>query len=81
MELTDRDWVELVKVTREKFDVSIDSAHDLILTDEKVRRLVALRINSDTNCRTLALHDLRKHGNASRFIIDGARIKFREGED
>jgi hypothetical protein len=45
MELQNRDFIRLVKRTREKFGVSISEAHDLIFADEEMRRLVAWRIN------------------------------------
>ena len=35
------DWVQLVKRTGEKFSVSLDGAHDMILADEEMRHLVA----------------------------------------
>jgi hypothetical protein len=44
--------------------VSLDDAHDLILADEQMRRLVALR-------------DIRYKGRGSSFVRDGDRIKFR----
>lgn len=80
MELTNREWIELVKVTREKFGVSIQGAHDLILSDEEMRRLVALRINRDPECRKTAWKDIRAHGEASRFVRDGNRLRFRKAD-
>jgi hypothetical protein len=57
--------------------VSLDDAHDLILADEQMRRLVAWRINHDSECRKQALRDIRYKGRGSRFVRDGDRIKFR----
>jgi hypothetical protein len=34
MDIQNRDFVELVKRTREKFDVSIEEAHNIIFADE-----------------------------------------------
>ena len=59
-------WIQLVKRTREKFGVSLEEAHDLILADEEMRRLVAWRINHDSQCRKQALWDLRHNGRRSR---------------
>jgi hypothetical protein len=73
-----KDWIQLVKRTREKFGVSLEGAHDLILADEEMRRLVAWRINHDSQCRKEALWDMRHKGRRSRFIRDGDRIKFRD---
>ena len=79
MDFRNTDWIHLVKRTREKFGVSLDEAHDLIFADAEVRRLVARRINHDPECRKLALNDVRRRGEQSRFILDGDRIRFRAG--
>jgi len=71
------DWIQLVKRTRQKFGVSIEGAHDLILADDEMRRLVAWRINHNAQCRKEALRDMRTRGRRSRFVRDGDRIKFR----
>jgi hypothetical protein len=78
VELANRDWIQLVKRTREKFGVSIDEAHDLILADEEMRRLVAWRVNHDPECRKQALWDIRHKGDDSRFVRDGDEIRFRQ---
>lgn len=77
MEFQSHDFIQLVKRTREKFSVTIDEAHDLIFADDEMRRLVALRINRDQECRKMALRDLRNNGDQSRFVRDGRTIKFR----
>jgi hypothetical protein len=74
---SNRDWIMLVKRTREKFGVSIEGAHDLILADEEMRRLVALRINSNPECRKMAWNDIRRNGAGSRFVKVDGRIRFR----
>lgn len=78
MDFRNRDFVELVKLTRSKFNVTIDEAHDLIFADEDMRRLVAWRVNRDQQCRKEALRDIRQKGDTSRFVRVGDRIKFRE---
>lgn len=78
MELLNRDFIQLVKRTRERFDVSIDEAHDLIFADEEMRRLVAWRINHDQACRKQALADMRRKRDRSRFVRNGERIAFRK---
>lgn len=80
MEFQNRDLIQLVKRTREKFGVSIDEAHDMIFADEEMRRLVAWRINHDRECRKQALWDMRHKGDKSRFIFDGDRISFRRSD-
>jgi hypothetical protein len=77
MEFRNRDFIELVKRTREKFGGSIQDAHDMIFADEEVRRLVAWRINHDQHCRKQALWDIRHYGEQSRFVRDGDEIRFR----
>jgi len=66
MEFENRDRIELVKRAREKFGVSTDGAHDLILADEEMRRLVALRINRNTESRRMASQDIRRKDEGSR---------------
>ena len=77
MAFRNRDFAELVKRTREKFGVSIQEAHALIFTDEEMRRLVALRINREPDCRKQAAFDLQHYGKESRFMRDGERLVFR----
>lgn len=74
----DRAWIELVKRTREKFEVSLDDAHRLIFADPEVRRLVAWRVNHNAECRKQALSNLRRHGDQSYFVLDGDRLRFRD---
>jgi len=78
MEFQNRDFILLVKRTREKFGVSIDEAHDIIFADDEMRRLVAWRINHDPECRKQALSDIRHKGEQSRFVREGDRIQFRD---
>jgi len=77
VEFQNRDFIQLVKRTREKFGLSLDEAHDMIFADEEMRRLVAWRINHDQECRKQALWDMRHRGSQSRFRHDGDRISFR----
>lgn len=77
MEFQNRNLVELVKRTRQRFGVSIQEAHDLIFADQEMRRLVAIRINRDPECRKQAVYDMRQHGEQSRFTHDGERLLFR----
>ena len=73
-----REWIELVKETRRKFGDSLEEAHDRILAADDMRRLVAMRINRDPECRKMALYDLREYGAKSRFICVDDRIQFRK---
>lgn len=80
MEFQNRDFIKLVKRTREEFGVSIDETHDMIFADQEMRRLVAWRINHDQECRKQALSDLRQHGDRPRFVRDGDNIRFRNSD-
>ena len=80
MEFQNRDFVQLVKRTREKFGVSIDEAHDMIFAHEEMRRLGAWRINHDSGCQKQALWDMRHKSGHSRFVRDGERIGFRRSD-
>ena len=42
------EWIQLVKLTRETFGVSLDDTHDLVLADKEMRRFVASRINHES---------------------------------
>ena len=79
MDFQNRDFIQLVKRTREKFNVGIEEAHDLIFADEEMRRLVAWRINHDRECRKMAQRDMRHKEERSRFVREGERIRFRDG--
>ena len=78
MKLENRDFIQLVKRTRERFGVGVEEAHDLIFADDEMRRLVAWRINHDPECRKQALWDIRHKGAQSRFIKENDRLRFRD---
>jgi hypothetical protein len=80
MGFENRDFVQLVKRTRQQFGVSIDEAHDIIFADEQMRRLVAWRINNDPECRKEALWDMRHNGGQSLFVREEGLIRFRRSD-
>ena len=80
MEFENRDFIQLVKRTRDKFGALIDEAHDMIFADEEMRRLMAWRINHDQECRKQALWDMRNKDDESRFVRDGDRISLRRSD-
>ena len=77
MDFRNRDFLELVKLTRAKFGIGIAEAHDLIFADDEMRRLVAWRVNHDAECRKQALGDIQRKGDQSHFVREGERIRFR----
>ena len=79
-EFRNRDWIELVKRTREQFGVSIEEAHDLIFADDEIRRLVAGRINRVPECRKMVAQDIKRQGANSRFAKEGDRFRFRQND-
>jgi hypothetical protein len=58
-DLDNREWIQLVKLTRQTLGVSLDDTHDLVLADEEMRCFVAWRINYESECRKQALWDMR----------------------
>jgi hypothetical protein len=78
MELSNRDFTQLVKDTREKFDVGLDEAHDILFADEVLRRLVAWRIKHDRECRKEALLHMHQKGELGRFVLVDGMIRFRD---
>jgi len=77
VDIANQDFIQLVKITRAKFGVTIEGAHDLIFADEEMRRLVARRVNLDPACRKQALWDMREKGDKSRFVEVDGKIRFR----
>ena len=72
------DWIQLVKRSREKFGVSIFEAHDLILADPEVRRLVGIRVNREQECRKMAMQNIRARGDQSTFVLRDGRLVYRD---
>lgn len=77
-EFSDRDWIELVKHTREKFGDSLPEAFERLFADTEVRRLVALRVNRSAECRKQALSNIRREGDQSYFVMVDDKIYFRD---
>ncbi|MBN9361214.1 MULTISPECIES: hypothetical protein [unclassified Devosia] len=55
-------WIELIKGLRERHLCSLDEAHRLALADPHWRRWVERQINSDPQCRKMALRHIRHDG-------------------
>jgi hypothetical protein len=77
MDFRNSGFIELFKRAREKFGVSIDEAHDLIFSDEEIRRLKTSRINRDPVCRKLAHQDMHRNGAQSGLVVAEERIACR----
>jgi hypothetical protein len=62
-DMAERDrWIRHIKELRGAYDVSIDDAEKLALTDASWRRWVERQINSDERCRHMALRHIRYNG-------------------
>ena len=78
LELSNLDWIKLVKATREKFGVGIDEAHRLILEDSTMRRLIISRVNRDRECRKIAYAHIRQTGDLSLLVENDGRFRWRK---
>ena len=78
LELSNLDWIKLVKATREKFGVGIDEAHRLILEDSTMRRLVISRVNRDRECRKIAYAHIRGDSERSLLVEENGRFRWRK---
>jgi choline dehydrogenase-like flavoprotein len=67
-------WILHIKELRGRHDVSINEAERLALTDPTWRRWVEHQINSDADCRRMALRHIRYNGGTSLLGQDGERL-------
>lgn len=72
-----RRWILLIKDLRVEHDASIVEAERIALADPAWRRWVERQINSDTQCRRMALRHIRYSGPASLIERDGDTLKVR----
>lgn len=70
-------WIELIKAVREEHGVSIDEAHEIVSTRPEWRRWVERQINSDPQCRRMALYHLKSRGPAAMIVQEGELLKVR----
>lgn len=76
--MEDRDrWISLIKDLRVEHDASILDAERIALADPAWRRWVERQINSDRQCRRMALTHIRINGEASLIDHDGDTLKIR----
>jgi len=67
-------WIAHIKSLRARHGVGIYEAERLALSDARWRRWVAHQVNSDAQCRKLALHHIAEHGTAALLYERGGRI-------
>ncbi|MCW4463579.1 hypothetical protein OK349_17870 [Sphingomonas sp. BT-65] len=70
-------WIMLIKGLRVEHDVSIVDAERIALADPAWRRWVERQINSDKQCRRMALSHIRYNGELSLIERDGELLKVR----
>ena len=70
-------WIKLIKLLREKHGVSIYEAQRIASAQPEWRRWVERQINTDQQCRRMALRHIEFNGSASLLIRDGETLKVR----
>ena len=70
-------WISLMKTVRLLYGVDLESSYRLVLSHPGWRRWSEGRINSEPECRKMALHDLRRRGESVWVERDGAQLRLR----
>ena len=70
-------WIKLIKTLREERGVDIYEAEQLALEQPEWRRWVERQINSDPQCRKMALRHIGHHGPAALVIQAEGSLKVR----
>ena len=72
MKESDRNrWVHHIKHLRAEHDTGLSDAQRTALADTKWRRWVEYQINTDDQCRRMALRHIRELGTDALIEIDG----------
>lgn len=74
-------WILFIKETRCRTGCSIEEAHRIAWRDPHWRRWVQRRINIDPQCRKMAVHHLREHGDEALIKEEASRLRVREPEE
>lgn len=78
--MKDRDpWTRHIKHVRLEHDVALFDAERIVLADPRWRRWVERRINTDPQCRRMALAHIRVHGDDALITMVGDRLKISSG--
>lgn len=70
-------WVEFIKALREQHGVNIHEAHQIAAAQPEWRRWVERQINSDSQCRRMALRHIKMGGPAVLLVQDGETLRVR----
>jgi len=70
-------WIKLIKMLREKHGVSLYEAQRIASAQSEWRRWVERQINTDQQCRRMALRHIEYSGSAALLIRDGETLKVR----
>lgn len=70
-------WIKLIKTLREEHSVSIYEAERIASAQPEWRRWVERQINSDHQCRRMALRHIKNSGSAALLVQVGETLKVR----
>lgn len=70
-------WIRFIKALREEHGVSIHEAHVIAAARPEWRRWVERQINSDSECRRMALRHIKNAGRAALLARDGETLRVR----
>lgn len=80
--MEDRDpWTRNIKQLRLEHDIGLFEAERIVLADPRWRRWVERRINTDAQCRRMALAHIRGHGADALITMVGDRLKISSGNE
>ena len=78
--MKDRDpWTRRIKQVRFEHDVDLFEAERIVLADPRWRRWVERRINTDPQCRRVAIAHIRVRGADALIILVGDRLTISSG--
>ncbi len=74
--MTDRNrWIHHIKNVRAEYGIGLFEAQKVALADPQWRRWVERQINTDSQCRRMALYHIRIHGPDALIAADGNRLE------
>lgn len=75
------DWNRHIKQVRLEHDVALFEAERMVLADPRWRRWVERRINTDRQCRRMALAHIRVRGEDALITLEGDRLTVSGGDE
>lgn len=71
-----RDWLLAIKSLRATHNISIYEAERILLSDPDWKEWCRRRVALDQKCYKTALAHIRRHGDASLFVLHGRDMSF-----